>query len=88
MSQTFQAILRGDRVEWLGDAPASTGDVHVEIIVPGEPAPVADDVEARRKALMAAMDALVRSGVAAKFGDPVEWQRETRKDRPLPGREG
>lgn len=28
-----------------------------------------------------------QTGVAEKFGDPVEWQRETRRDRPLPGRD-
>lgn len=27
------------------------------------------------------------ASIAEKFGDPVEWQREQRKDRVLPGRE-
>lgn len=30
---------------------------------------------------------LSKTDIAERFGDPSEWQRETRKDRPLPGRE-
>ena len=41
----------------------------------------------RRAAISKAMDKLVELNVASRFGDPVEWQREVRRDRPLPGRE-
>ena len=46
-----------------------------------------DDVEARRRRVTAALDALRRSGAFARIPDPASWQREIRKDRPLPGRE-
>ena len=50
----------------------------------------ADDAAARQASWQKAMDALRR--LAARGGirsipDPVAWQREMRKDRPLPGRE-
>lgn len=34
-----------------------------------------------------AISALVASNVASRFDDAAEWQREIRKDRPLPGRD-
>ena len=45
-----------------------------------------NDVEARRRRVTAALDALRRSGAFAHIADPVAWQREIRKDQPLPGR--
>lgn len=49
-----------------------------------------EDAAARQARWQRAMDALRR--IAARGGirsipDPVAWQREQRKDRPLPGRE-
>jgi len=46
-----------------------------------------DDGEKRRRRVAAAFDALRRSGAFADIADPVKWQRDIRKDRPLPGRE-
>ncbi|WP_020595809.1 hypothetical protein [Spirosoma panaciterrae] len=41
----------------------------------------------RKEKLSAIFDRLRDSGVAEKYGDPSEWQREVRQDRPLAGRE-
>ena len=41
----------------------------------------------RRAAIEKALLALQQSGAFAHIDDPVAWQREIRKDRPLPGRE-
>jgi hypothetical protein len=41
---------------------------------------------ARGARLRAALEALAASNPFRDIVDPVEWQRETRKDRPLPGR--
>lgn len=44
--------------------------------------------EAERQAIIEkALTALQQSGAFSDIGDPAEWQREIRKDRPLPGRE-
>ena len=41
----------------------------------------------RRKRLKKAFATLAELGTFADITDPVEWQRQIRKDRPLPGRE-
>lgn len=114
MPKTYAAILKGDRVEWLGESPPDAAAlVKVSITVlsddlagrdeaDGESAtggladgarrggvkhtPLAD--EPRRKARMLdALDALAELDAFAEIDDPVEWQREQRKERELPGRE-
>ena len=85
MSMTYKGILRGDRVEWIGEAPDTNGGVTVQITVVQQESPA--EKAARQQAVLEALNALAASGVAEVFGDPVEWQREIRKDRPLPGRE-
>lgn len=43
--------------------------------------------EERQAAIGKAIEELVALGTASRFGDPMEWQREVRKDRLLPGRD-
>ena len=85
MPHTYKAILKGDRVQWIGDAPDTNGGVPVQITVLERPQPC--DEATRSQQIRDALNALVESGAATAFGDPAEWQREIRKDRPLPGRE-
>ncbi|WP_421830408.1 hypothetical protein [Larkinella sp.] len=40
-----------------------------------------------RPSLRDVLEELSKSGIAEKYGDPSEWQRQIRADRPLPGRE-
>ncbi len=47
--------------------------------------PVAD--LARGEAMARIMEQLAESNPFSEIDDPVAWQREIRKDRPLPGRE-
>jgi hypothetical protein len=87
MSTTYQAILVGDRVQWLGDAPETKGGVRVRITVESPLVIVADE-ERRRRAIRETLESLAARGTyAAEIEDPVAWQREIRKDRPLPGRD-
>lgn len=41
----------------------------------------------RRERLAEIFEQLRQSGVAEKYGDPLEWQRKIRQDRPLAGRD-
>jgi len=41
----------------------------------------------QREALKKSLDKLARMKVFANIKDPVAWQRQIRKDRPLPGRD-
>ena len=50
-------------------------------------AQVAFAEEQRGKRIKAALETLAELGTFADITDPVEWQRQIRKDRPLPGRE-
>ena len=40
-----------------------------------------------RERLRKAFETLAELGTFADISDPVDWQRQLRKDRPLPGRE-
>lgn len=42
--------------------------------------------EQRKKRLKEAFETLAKMGTFSEITDPVEWQRQIRKDRPLPGR--
>jgi hypothetical protein len=42
--------------------------------------------KSQREALKKSLDKLAKMKVFADIKDPVEWQRQIRKDRPLPGR--
>ena len=86
MPHTYKAILKGDRVQWLGDAPDTNGGIPVQITV--VESPPLDDAAARGAAMAAALQKLAEAGGIPTIPDPVAWQREIRKDRPLPGRDG
>ncbi len=89
MTRTYAALLRGDRLEWTGETPAA-GDpdhpVRVQVVI-DEPPPQEDEAERWKKAVEALKRIRERGTLAALIPDPVAWQREIRKDRPLLGRE-
>jgi len=80
---TYPAILRADSLEWVDDPPPlPAGAVLVHVTLLASPAPAADG-----PAMAAALAALAALGGPSGFGDPGEWQREARAERPLPGRD-
>jgi hypothetical protein len=85
---TYRALLHGDRLEWLEDAPESQTDaplrVHVTVLEQEPPA----GVHARGHAMAAILEQLAERRTFSAITDPVRWQRELRQDRILPGREG
>ncbi|MGH9326481.1 MAG: hypothetical protein ACRD2B_07330 [Terriglobia bacterium] len=85
MSNTYKAVLRGNRLEWSEEVPERlTGDrpVTVQVTVleggakPGQGQQMAD-----------ALEKLARLNALAEIPDPAEWEREQRQDRRLPGRD-
>ena len=89
MELTYEAILKGNELEWLGDMPDEVREmkpVHVEVTLlrGGEPK---RKTKTDPKAAAAALERMAAQGGVKSIPDPLEWQRETRKDRPLPGRE-
>jgi hypothetical protein len=83
MLPTYPAMLRDGSLDWGTDGPPplppGAVPVHVTLLAPPTPA-------AGGPAMAAALAALA-AGDASGFGDPAEWQREARAERPLPGRE-
>lgn len=84
MLRTCPAILRDGTLGWVdgGPPPLPPGavPVHVTLLVP--PARATGG-----PAMAAALAALAAVGGPSGFGDPAEWQREVRIERPLPGRD-
>jgi hypothetical protein len=89
MLRTYKAVLRGDRLEWCGDAPQVTAPEHpVMVHVTLLDEPETEEARSERGRRMAeALERLAARNAFAEIEDPVEWQRDIRKDRPLPGRE-
>lgn len=84
--RSYPAVLRGDRLEWTDRAPEATGPLDVVVTVPDLRNALTPE-ERRRRAAAALAEIAARGGISG-IGDAVEWQREIRRDRPLPGREG
>jgi hypothetical protein len=85
MQPSYRAVLRGDRVEWIDPPPSLEGDTEVLITLLQPESE--DERRARGRRAAAALEELARTGAFDEIEDPVAWQREIRKDRPLPGRE-
>ena len=84
MSESYRALLKGDHLEWTDVVPDDlASEQPVEVIILGEPDRMAD----RRRRMAEALENLAASDAFSEISDPVEWQREIRKDRPLPGRD-
>jgi len=82
---TYTALLRGDRLEWLGEAPESQTDAPLRVqVTTVEPV---TEGHARGPAMAAMLEKLAVRGTFAAIPDPVKWQRELRHDRALPDRE-
>ena len=85
MERTYMAVLYKGRLEWMGTHPDIDPDrqIEVKIVISEDQAPYLVD----NKKAVAALRALAESGAFSDIEDPVAWQREIRKDRPLPGRD-
>jgi hypothetical protein len=84
MRQSYRAVLKGDRLEWTDVVPSDlASEQPVEVTILDEPDRIAD----RRRRMAEALENLAAADAFSEISDPVEWQREIRKDRPLPGRD-
>jgi hypothetical protein len=84
MLQTYEGILRGDHLRWAEEEPPDADSplrVHVTIL---EEEATRDE---RGQQMAEALSKLAESGAFGAIDDPSEWQRQSRQDRPLPGRD-
>lgn len=84
MKRAYKAILHGDRVEWLDGGPEPDGPVPVYVTM--SYLTDSEDSESKGQTVFEQLQALADMGAFDEIEDPVAWQREIRKDRPLPGR--
>jgi hypothetical protein len=94
MLKSYEAIYDHGHIRWLSELPdVEQARIIItvlpqESLVSSEKAPVAEKPNgARLVSILRATPTELLVSIAEKFGDPVEWQREQRKDRVLPGRE-
>ncbi len=89
MRAAYRAVLRGNRLEWRDEEPEDLSPDHaVEVavtILDTQDSPAT--AQARGAAMAAALEALAEAGGPRSFGDAADWERETREERVLPGRE-
>ena len=82
--ETYRAILKGNQLEWTDPAPVDLNpEQPVEVTILEE----RDQTANRGKRMAEALEKLAASDAFSEISDPSAWQREIRKDRPLPGRE-
>ena len=86
MLPTYRAVLHGDRLEWVDDVPEQARDdqrVTVIVTIVGNTANHIPDGQRMADAL----GRMASRGGPSGIGDALDWQREQREERPLPGRE-
>ncbi len=84
MLPIYKAVLKGNTLEWTDEAPQNSEAKEVFVIVLEEGKPLE---RSHGPAMAEALRQFAESGQPSSFGDALEWQKETRKDRVLPGRE-
>ena len=89
MSATYRAVLHGNQLEWRDEEPKDLSpDREVEVSVT-----ILDTLDSpgiaktRGAAMAAALEQLAAAGGPRSFGDAAGWERETREERILPGRD-
>lgn len=89
MIETYEGILRDNRIEWTGNAPMATPPekgLRVRVTVLDQVGVGQTRSPGQRMA-----DALERlaalTPLLPELPDPAAWERQLRTDRPLPGRE-
>lgn len=89
MLPTYKAILRGNYLEWSGDAPQNLQgeravEVHVTIL---RETTTSSDIVAHGERMAEALEKLAAINALSEISDPSMWQREQRQDRSLPDRD-
>ncbi|MEG4172879.1 MULTISPECIES: hypothetical protein [unclassified Microcoleus] len=86
MQRIFEAILKGNLLEWANEVPTQ-GNRPVRVYVTLQEERSTLSAEFRRQRIVEVLEKIAANNVFAEISDPVEWQRDLRQDRPLPGRD-
>ncbi len=85
MLQTFRAVLKGNSIEWIDEAP-QLGDQSIAVHITVLEETVGSDSATRGQRMAEVLEKLA-SNRAFSDVDPAVWQREVRQDRSIPGRD-
>ena len=83
MLRTYEDTLKDNHIDWSGETPDSKQRLHVHITLLDEK----DTPGQRGRRMAAALKDIAQTRGISEDPDPSEWQRKTRADRPIPGRE-
>lgn len=86
MQRIFEAILKGNHLEWADEVP-KYGNRPIKVYVTLQEEDSLTSDELRRKKIVEILEKIAKNNIFADISDPVEWQRELRQDRSLPGRD-
>ena len=86
---TYRAVLKGNHLEWRGEAPAIAREraVPVDVTILRDERLSASPAPDAGEKMAAALERLAASQAVVSIEDPGAWQRQVRSDRPLPERD-
>jgi hypothetical protein len=88
MLQTYSAILTNNQLQWMDEEPVASGQGHsLSVLVTIMDEAIQPMTESKREKLAQVLSRIAARNGLAEIADPVAWQRETREDRVLPGRD-
>jgi hypothetical protein len=88
MLPTYKATLKGNHLEWREEAPEGLPrdrELAVMVTILDESASPARPGRGSRMA--AALEKLAKAGGVRDIDDPLRWERDLRREPPLPGRD-
>lgn len=85
MLQTFKAVLKGNSIEWIDEAP-QLGDQSIAVHITVLEENLGSDSATRGQRMAEVLEKLAANRAFSKV-DPVVWQREVRHDRSMLGRD-
>ncbi len=88
MLQTYEAVLRGNRLEWGKEIPLKpdNGNEMLVLVTILKNEPCVPQQQARGLRMAKALEKLAAIHPVATIQEPKAWEREMRQDLPLPGR--
>lgn len=88
MLQTYSAVLENNQIHWVDEEPAIAAENRpLTVLITIMPQEQSNGTPHKGARIAQILRRLAERNGLAEITDPVEWQRETREDRGLPGRE-
>ncbi len=80
---TYRALLHGDRLEWLEEAPEFRVEAPLQVHVTVLEQEIPGGIHARGHDMASVLEKLAQRHTFSEITDPVRWQRELRQEIPL-----